>query len=116
VTPYDAPDQGGCWREAASAVDYLADTTRDGLTVWGALTEAITAWMAGDDDEGHDAHVPWDDPDPLRTALERLLATSPPATSPGGVPLGELLGAALASWVRERADEVNDGHPFLRNG
>ena len=56
--------------------------------------------------------LPWDDPDPLRSTVERLLAAVAPADVPGGHALPDVFGAALAVWVAAIADEFNDGRRF----
>ena len=57
--------------------------------------------------------LPWgDDPDPLRTGLERLLACTSGAGGPDGLEMGAILTAALDAWVRRMADQYNDGHRF----
>jgi hypothetical protein len=111
VTPYDPTDHRDVLLQLVAAVDYLAATTRPGLTVWDAVDDAVRAWVTAPFDAAAGGS-PWDDPDPLRSALGDLLATSAPAGSPGGAPLGETLSAALASWVAQAADDVNDGHRF----
>ena len=115
MNPHDAPDHTDIWLQTAAAVDYLAATTRPGLTVWDAVADALQAWRAALVDADHNpptSEVSWTDPDPLRTTLVDLFAATPPAGSPGGHPLGDLLSAALAVWVRKAAQEVNDGYRF----
>ena len=111
-------DHGEVWLDVVSAVDYLAETHRPGLTVWDALDEALRWWTAEclDPHEGFPRRaapeLPWNDPDPLRSNVERLLTAVPPAEMPGGHTLAEALGAVLAAWVEAMADEFNDGHGF----
>lgn len=114
MTPYDTTDYGDIWSQTIAAADYLAATTHPGLTVWHALAEAAHTWAASlVDDETESGQVPvWDDPDPLRTSLEALLARTPPAGSPGATPLADTLTAALTVWLADVAEHVNDGHPF----
>ena len=114
MTPYDATDHRDVMAQLLAAVDYLAATTQSGLTVWDALNDAVRTWIAApfDGDARAPAGTPWDNPDPQRTSLADLLATTAPAGSPGGMALGEILTAALAAWVTRAADEVNDGHRF----
>lgn len=113
MTPYDPTDHGDIWDQTAAAVAYLAGMTRPGLTVWDALDEAVRDWLGAlhDVDTGTGGS-PWDDPDPLRTSLGALLGSTAPAGSPGGDPLGDVLSAALAGWVQQTAEDVNDGHRF----
>ena len=111
-------DHGGGWLEVVSAVDYLAAVHRPGLTVWDALDEAIRWWTAEhlDPRTGFSPHrvvdLPWHDPDPLRSTLERLLAAVLPADTPDGTTLPDALSAALAAWLSAMADGFNDGRSF----
>ena len=57
------------------------------------------------------AELPWDDPDPLRTALERLVAHQPP-TDDGGGTSADGINSALADWLLVMAHGYNDGHRF----
>jgi hypothetical protein len=111
-------DHGGVWLDVVSAVDYLTTTRRPGLTVWDALDEAMR-WWAEERVEPRDGfpppapfQLPWDDPDPLRSTIERLLSAVAPAETPDGHPLADALSAALGVWVAAMADEFNDGHCF----
>ena len=82
MTARDAyPPSSQVWLDVISAVDYLSRGPRPGLTVYDALEEALrwhtAALIAGIDDELAGLAVgqlPWDDPDPLRTALTGLVA------------------------------------------
>jgi len=111
-------DHGGVWLEVVSAVDYLAAVHRPGFSVWDALDEAIRWWTAEhlDPRSGFSPHrvvdLPWHDPDPLRSTIERLLAAVAPADTPDGTTLPDALSAALAAWVTAMADGFNDGQPF----
>ncbi len=74
------------WLDVISAVDYLFRGHRPGLTVYDTLEEALrwhtAALVAGYDEElaiVDAGELPWDDPDALRTALERLVLHHPPA-------------------------------------
>jgi hypothetical protein len=113
-----ASDHGGVWLEVVSAVDYLAAAHRPGLTVWDAVDEAIRWWTMEllDPRAGfpphHGVELPWCDPDPLRSTIERLLAAVAPASGPDGAALPDALTAALATWVGAMADEFNDGQAF----
>ena len=106
------------WLEVAAAVDYLSQTHRPGLDVWDALDEAIR-WWAPDDADGIDGFpsrrrfaLPWNDPDPLRSGIERLLVTVGPAGTPGGSTIAEVFAAAIGQWAAEMAASYNDGHRF----
>jgi hypothetical protein len=120
VTSIWEADDGGEWLEVVSAVVYLTEMHRPGLTVWDALDEAIRWWTAEllDPRDGFAPAVryelPWHDPDPLRSTLERLLAAVAPADAPGGHPLSDALRAALTVWVAAMANEFNDGHRFTQ--
>lgn len=106
------------WLEVVAAVDYLSRGHRPGFTVWDAVEEALRWYtahlVAGDDDALAAlaaAELPWDDPDPLRTALERLVAHQPP-TDDGGGTSSEAINVALAGWLCAMAHDYNDGHRF----
>ena len=87
MTARDAfPQASQVWLDVISAVDYLSRGARPGLTVYDALEEALrwhtAALLPGFDDELSArtvAQLPWDDPDPLRTALEDLVCRPPVA-------------------------------------
>jgi hypothetical protein len=106
------------WLEVVSAVDYLASVHRPGLTVWDALDEAVRWWTAEhlDPRAGFAPHravdLPWHDPDPLRSTLERLLAAVAPADTADGTTLPEVLSAALMAWLTVMAEDFNDDLPF----
>ena len=111
-------DHGAVWLEAFSAADYLAGAHRPGFTVWDALDEATRWWTAEflDPRDGfpqlRTVELPWDDPDPLRSTIERLLAAVPTPDTFGGVALADAFCDALAAWLERMADEFNDGMPF----
>ena len=119
-------DDAGVWLDVVAAIDYLSIHHRLGLTVWEALEEAIRWWttdrLTPTDDlpDPAFAELPWDDPDPLRSSLERLLATAAPAGTIDGKPLPTVLCSALAVWIDRMAVLYNDGHRFAhprpRNG
>ena len=106
------------WLEIVGAVDYLSRGHRPDFSVWDAVEEALRWYIAhlvaGDDDglaAMAAAELPWDDPDPLRTALERLAAHHPPADDGEGTS-AEAIDAALTDWLRAMAHDYNDGHRF----
>jgi hypothetical protein len=111
-------DHGAVWLEVVSAVDYLAAAHRPGLTVWDALDEAIRWWTAEHLEPrmgfspNRVVDLPWHDPDPLRSTIERLLAAVAPADTPEGTTLPDALSAALGAWLTTMADGFNDSHPF----
>jgi len=113
------PATGGVLLDVVAATDYLSVTHRLGLTVWEAFEEALRWWavahltLPGELADDDFAVLPWgDDPDPLRTALERLLACTSGAGGPDGLEMGVILDSALETWVRRMADQYNDGHRF----
>lgn len=103
------------WLHVVSAVDYLSHGHRPGLTIYDALEEAlrwhVSSVIAGDDEHAaavESGHLPWDDPDALRTALEQLALHSPPADDEQSTS-AFAFHSALAYWVRHMADQYNDG-------
>jgi len=122
----DRPSMGQVWLDVVSAVDYLSQGHRPGLNVYDALEEAlrwhISALVAGDDESaavGERGHLPWDDPDALRTALEQLALHNPPADDDQSTSACAF-HSALTHWVRQMADQYNDGctwaHPTSDRG
>lgn len=106
------------WLEVVDAVDYLSRGHRPGFSVWDAVEEALrwyTAHLVAGDDEAlvavAAADLPWDDTDPLRTALERLVVHHPPGDQTEGT-TADAVDAALADWLAEMAREYNDDHHF----
>lgn len=106
------------WLDVISAVAYLARGPRPGLTVYGALEEALrwhTAALITGIDDGLAARaiaqLPWDDPDPLRTALDGLVAHQPAAA--GGMTSDQTVHRALGAWADQMAAEYNDGHRWV---
>lgn len=102
------------WRSVAVAVDYLAATSRPGLTVWDALEETVRWWTIEWTAPGSDpsAATPWNDPDPLRSSLDQLLGVVAAASVPDGHALPMVLDAALEAWLEAMADRYNDGIAF----
>lgn len=115
MTSHDPIDHADVWSQTVAATEYVAAIARPGFTVWDALLEAIDDWctalldVRSDDRPGSS----WDDPDPLRTAVERLLGMTAPAIAGHSDGLGEVLAAALSVWLARTADDVNDGHRFV---
>ena len=114
------------WLDVVSAVDYLSRGHRPGLTVYDALEEAlrwhISALVGGDGESaavGEHGHLPWDDPDALRTALEQLALHNPPADDEQSTS-AHAFHSSLAHWVRQMAGHYNDGcawaHPISDRG
>ena len=111
-------DGSGVWLEVVAAVDHLCVTTRFGFTVWDALEEALRWWTAvrlapaaGTEHAGV-VELPWDDPDPLRSTLERVFAVVGSVGTLDGAEFGDVLTAALEAWVERIARVHNDGHVF----
>ena len=111
----DRPSSSQVWLAVVSAVDYLSHGHRPGLTVYDALEEALrwhTVWPI----DGHDAapsvpepsELPWDDPDPLRTALQQLIADNPPTIDQESTTT-DAFHDALRVWTNRMADQFNDG-------
>lgn len=112
-------DSGGVLLDLVAAVDFLSSTHRLGLTVWEAIEEALRWWAAdrlaspGELVDEAFSELPWDDdPDPLRTGVERLLACTSGAGAPGGLDFGVIVSSAIEVWVRRMADLYNAGHRF----
>lgn len=112
------PKTSQVWLDVVSAVDYLSRGPRPGLTVYGALEEALrwhtAALIAGIDDEvavRAVGQLPWNDPDPLRTALTGLLAHEP--STQEGPTSDQTLHSALVAWADQMAAEYNDGHRWV---
>jgi hypothetical protein len=120
VKPEDRSDRtdSRVWMEVVAAVDYLSATHRLGFTVWDAVEEAIRWWtvdyVTPTDDlpDAAFAELPWDDPDPLRSTLERLLGAAAPLGVTDGHHLSDVLSSALRVWVLRMAILYNDGHQF----
>ena len=111
-------DDAASWLDTVAAIDYLGATHRLGLTVWDALEEAIRWWTADSVDPPDSRPVapisdlPWDDPDPLRSTLERLLRSAAPIGVADGHTMSAILTSALGAWVERMAVTYNDGHGF----
>ena len=108
------------WLQVLGAVEFLAQHHRPGISVWDAVEEAGRWWIADrlNPPEDHDAPVttelPWDDPDPLRTLLEGMLAAIPSLGLPGGVMVADALTSALDVWLGYMSNTYNDGAVFAR--
>jgi hypothetical protein len=106
------------WLDVVAAVDYLSATHRLGLTVWHAVEEALRWWTFDYDtptDDLPDAafgELPWDDPDPLRSTLERLLIVVAPLGVTDGYDIAEVLSSALTVWCERMAILYNEGCGF----
>lgn len=113
TTPVDSDE----WLQLIAASSYLADLERPGFTVADAIEEALRRWTDAylepiDPTSPERPQVPWDDPDPLRTTLERLLATVPPGGSYDGQMLVDILTSAVRAWAHDMAEALNDGRTF----
>ena len=108
------------WLDVVAAVGYLTVTHRTGLTVWDALEEAVRWWTAArlypaDDFPSRAViELPWSDPDPLRTTLERLVGVVGPAQSMDGLDLPDALDGALAFWLSAMSERFNESQRFRR--
>ena len=108
------------WLQILGAVESLAEHHRPGISVWDAVEEAGRWWIADclDPPEDHagavTSELPWDDPDPLRTVLESLLASVPSIGLPGGIVVADALTAALDVWLGYMSNSYNDGAAFGR--
>lgn len=107
------------WLDVISAVDYLSRGDRHGLTVYDALEEALrwhtAALVAGGDDflaAAEASRLPWDDPDPLRSAMERLVLHHPPAIDEEST-TSWAIHHALKVWVDQMTDQYNDGRQWV---
>jgi hypothetical protein len=115
--PADQTDTA-VWLDVVAAVAYLSTTHRLGLTVWEAVEEAIRWWTidyttpTDDLPDAAFAELPWDDPDPLRSTLERLLGVAAPVGVTDGNDLATIVSSALDLWVDRMAILYNDGHLF----
>ena len=107
---------GESWIEALAAVEYLSRTHIPGLTVWDAVAEAVRWWVDGAGAPGDSSRefrrLPWHDPDPLRSALQSLLAVASPAGTPDGQDLRAVMDGALRSWLGAMAAAFNDDRGF----
>jgi hypothetical protein len=107
---------GGTWLlDLVAAVDFLRRGDRHGLTVWDALEEAGRWWVAervslieGVPDPDI-ADLAWGDPDPLRSAIRRLLAASALDTD---VTIDVALQQAVRRWITTMAERYNDNQPW----
>jgi hypothetical protein len=104
------------WLQLVAATDYVAELERPGFTVADAIEEALRRWLQRYLEpiasSAELVESPWNDPDPLRTTLLRLMDAVPSAGSYDGVVLGDVLTAAVRAWVGDMADEVNEGREF----
>jgi hypothetical protein len=113
----DRPSTSQVWLDVVSAVDYLSQGHRPGLTVYDALEEALR-WRGVLPISGYDelppselSHLPWSDPDPLRTALVQLMESSPPTTDPGSA-TSDVVHDALRKWVEEMSKRFNESRDW----
>ena len=120
MTTVERFEQARVWLDVLGAVDHISETHRPGLSVWDALEEAIRWWsidrLAPSDGFPDPilSELPWNDPDPLRSSIERLLAAVGPAGTTDGHALPDVLASALSGWVDQMATRYNDGHNFRR--
>lgn len=106
------------WLQALGAVEFLAQHHRPGISVWEAVEEGGRWWIAdrlhppADGDAPVVTELPWDDPDPLRTILDDLLASVPSVGLPGGLRVSDAVTAALKVWLGYMSNTYNDGQLF----
>ncbi len=120
TTSDDTDGWRGVWLETVAAVDHVAAFTRPDLTVWDALEEALGRWLTDrltppaerPTAAATQTVLPWDDPDPLRSTLEQLLAAVPAAGAVDGQRLAVVFASALEQWVNDAAVVHNDGFGF----
>jgi len=111
----DRPSSSQVWLDVVSAVDYLSQGHRPGLTVYDALEEALrwyAVWSIVDPDELPFPVVsepPWDDSDSLHTVLGSLVLDHPPAIGEEST-FGDVLHQALSVWATRMSEEHNAGH------
>jgi hypothetical protein len=99
------------WLEFAAAVEFVAEIERPDLTVWTAVTEALSGWI---DAGGTRSANGCPGGDPLRVLLGQIIETTPEVGAPGGAPLDAILDAAMSNWSTMAAQRLNDGLPFTR--
>lgn len=117
---FGAGDDVGVWLDVVSAVQFLARTSRPGLSVADAVAEASADWTEGmAAARWGDLSIPSDnargfenDPDPLRAAIERHAVGSSPAGSPGVPVMGVVLTASLRAWSQRMAEDFNESAPW----
>ena len=107
LAPSDDLTEGGTWLlDLVSAVDHLRRGHRPGLTVWGALAEAVDGHLDVPDsaDLSHDE---------LGQHMKRLAEHTDAETATS-------VQAALRHWLITMANRYNDGrhwpHPAQRRG
>ena len=114
----DRQHDAAIWLDVVAAVEFIGDVHHPGFTVWDALIDAIATWCEDRLNESSGGTrstpggMPWDDRDPLRTAMEQLFAIVAGAGVPDGHCLGDVLSAALTVWLRDMVSVYNDGHSF----
>lgn len=92
------------WLAFLDAADYESEVRGSGFDVWVALAEALTVWLDEYETVTPPSGVLGADRDPLRGALERLLARVPSVEIPGGFTLGSVVSAAISDWSKPRTE------------
>ena len=110
----DRDEYSDVWAEVIAAVEFLREGLRPGLTVWGALNEAIEAWLKDDLAPSAGGPPAWTDPDPLQTNLEVMLRTVAGRFIHGSQNIAMVLDAALGSWLDDVRVQCNHNQPFRR--
>ena len=108
--------------DVVSTLDYLSRGHRPGLTIYDALEEALRFDAAdlfnGPDDAiafAHSGDLPWDDPDPRRTAFEQPALHPPPAVGKRSTSAHAIHGA-LAVWAKTDGRGVQRPSPLDPSG
>jgi len=111
----DLTSGGSVLCDLIAAVDFVRRGDRHGLTVYDAIEEALRWWVAervslidGVADP-EIADLAWGDPDPLRTALARLLVTT---STDEPVHISVAIHRALRHWNQLMSSLHNDDRPW----
>jgi hypothetical protein len=104
---------GSLWLDVTSVVDHMRRGVRPGFTVWIALEEALRWWVdehqAAVDGAPDADDLDLEDPDPLRTALVRLIDILDETDQ---LNAAEALQQAVRRWVTTMSDHYNKGYPW----
>lgn len=104
---------GSLLLDVVSVVDHMRRGVRPGFTVWVAIEEALRWWVdehqASTDGAPDPDDLDLEDPDPLRTALVRLIDI---LDVNDRLITGEALQQAVRRWVATMSDHYNKGHAW----
>lgn len=117
-TAYDEPlEEGGIWLgDLIAAVTYLRRGFRPGLTVWGALEEALRSWtteeglLANGAPDPDSIDATWGVEDPLRDTLRAFLAA---LDEQGDRDAAVAMQQAVRRWTSAMSERFNAGHDWL---